>query len=121
MKRAELMSLDIRYRTRNPIDLYHNLGYVNLDNESCELAGAWQQPRTYHTSLIRTLKFYDAKSAGYDVFFTENSATEQRPIQIPENSTQEERDELPLLHDSGPRRPSRRGSYQVANRLLDNL
>lgn len=94
MERAELMSLDIRYRTRKPIELYHNLGYVNLDNESCELAGAWPWPRTYHSALIRTLEFYGARSAGYDVFFTEKSPPEKRPIPMKKELNQNERYEL---------------------------
>lgn len=93
-ERAELMSLDIRYRTRKPIELYHNLGYVNLDNESCELAGAWPWPRTYHNALIKTLKFYDATSAGYDVFYTEKSPLDKRPHPELEELSQDERYEF---------------------------
>lgn len=93
-ERAELMSLDIRYRTRKPIELYHNLGYVNLDNESCELAGAWPWPRTYHNALIKTLKFYGAKSAGYDVFYTEKSPLEKLPVPETKELSQDARYEF---------------------------
>lgn len=88
------MSLDIRYRTRKPIELYHNLGYVNLDNESCELAGAWPWPRTYHNALIKTLKFYGAKSAGYDVFYTEKSPLEKLSTPVLKELDQDGRYEL---------------------------
>lgn len=77
--RVELMSLDFRYKSRKPIDLYPNLGYVNLDTESCELAGDWPWPRNYHVALVETLGFYGARAAGYDVFYTEPSPINQRP------------------------------------------
>ena len=78
-KKVELMSLDARYVTRKPIDLYPNLGYVNLDNESCELAGDWPWARSYHVALVKTLGFYGARAAGYDVFYVEDSPINERP------------------------------------------
>jgi len=103
-KRAEFMSLDIRYRTRKPIELYHNLGYVNLDNESCELAGPWPWPRSYHSALVETLKFYGARSAGYDVFYTEKSPPEKRPVTVSGNLNHSERigivESLIRVHDN---------------------
>jgi class 3 adenylate cyclase/CHASE2 domain-containing sensor protein len=80
--RAELMSLDLRYQTRKPIELYPNLGYVNLDNDSCELAGPWPWPRSNHVALIKSLSFYGARAAGYDVFYVEPSPLEQGPAPI---------------------------------------
>lgn len=78
-KKVELMSLDARYVTRKPIDLYPNLGYVNLDNESCELAGDWPWARSYHVALVKILGFYGARAAGYDVFYVEDSPINEGP------------------------------------------
>ena len=88
--RAELMSLDLRYQTRKPIELYPNLGYVNMDNESCELAGPWVWPRNKHIALIKSLSFYGARAAGYDVFFVEPSPLEQGPSPSVEGLNEEE-------------------------------
>ncbi|MBF0198275.1 MAG: CHASE2 domain-containing protein [Planctomycetes bacterium] len=73
MQKVELLSLDFRFQTRKPVECIPHLGYVNMDNESCDLAGEWPWKRKYHVAMVKTLAFYGARAAGYDVFFAENS------------------------------------------------
>lgn len=91
LKRAELMSLDLRYIIRKPIEIHPDIGYVNLDGDSCELAGPWPWRRSSHVALIESLSFYGAKAAGYDVFFSEPSPIEQHPAPDLSNLDEDEK------------------------------
>ena len=73
LRRLELISLDWRFQKRKPIVTLPEVGYVNMDNESCDMAGSWPWTRNMHVALVKTLKFYGARAAGYDVFYAEPS------------------------------------------------
>lgn len=76
MKQYELRARNLLFKYREPIDVSPRVGYINLDNESCDLAGTWPWKRNYHVALVKTLEFYGVTAAGYDVFFTEKMEQE---------------------------------------------
>lgn len=71
VKRTELLTVDYRYRAREPIEFRSDLGFIDFDDSSIALYGRWPWPRHRHVALVRTLDLYDAAAAGYDVFFFE--------------------------------------------------
>ncbi|MEW5691787.1 MAG: CHASE2 domain-containing protein [Candidatus Hydrogenedentota bacterium] len=72
-KRTELKSLDLRYRLRPQIKICEDLGYIDYDDPSIDLFGFWPWARNRQVALIDTLKFYNSRACGYDVFFAEKS------------------------------------------------
>ena len=89
--RMELSSLNYRFQNRPEINLAPEVGYVNLDNASCDLAGSWPWSRNYHATLVNTLTFYNAQAAGYDVFFSEVSNPVSPPhMKITDDTTEDE-------------------------------
>lgn len=79
IRRLELISLDWRFMQRDPIVKLPEVGYVNLDNASCDMVGQWPWDRKYHGALVKTLNFYGARAAGYDVFYIEPSGENVTP------------------------------------------
>ncbi len=71
--RTELLSLDVRYRTRPRIPAHPEVGLIDYDDASLALFGGWPWPRHRQVALVRMLDFYDARAAGYDVFFSEKN------------------------------------------------
>lgn len=94
LERMELLSLDFRFQNRPHITVNPQVGYVNLDNASCDLAGSWPWTRNFHVTLIRALDFYGCKSAGYDVFFTEVSPLVSAEISTSKLKTPESRKKI---------------------------
>ena len=74
-KTLELMTLDLRYRMRPPVETLPEIGFIDFDDSSLEIFGEWPWPRYRHVALVRTLDFYKARMAGFDVFFVENENT----------------------------------------------
>ncbi|MEK8022893.1 MAG: CHASE2 domain-containing protein [Candidatus Hydrogenedentota bacterium] len=72
-KKTELITLDLRYRQRPPVRFHPDVGYIDFDDSSIALFGRWVWPRHRMVALVRTLDRYDARAAGYDVFFTEKN------------------------------------------------
>ncbi|MBP7651830.1 CHASE2 domain-containing protein [Candidatus Dependentiae bacterium] len=73
LKRIELKSLDLRFKLRPQIKMQQDLGFLDYDDPSIDLFGLWPWNRNRQVALVDTLKFYNSKAAGYDVFFTEKS------------------------------------------------
>ncbi|MBI4177810.1 CHASE2 domain-containing protein [bacterium] len=73
LARAELLSLDWRYRSRPQVPLHPQVGNINYDDASLALFGAWPWPRSRQVALVTVMDFYDAGAVGYDVFFTEKN------------------------------------------------
>lgn len=74
-RNLELLTLDLRYRLRPQIETLPELGFIDYDDSSLELFGEWPWHRFRQVALVRTLDFYDARMAGYDVFFVEKENT----------------------------------------------
>lgn len=74
-RNLELMTLDLRYRLRPQIETIPQVGFLDYDDTSLELFGEWPWPRMRQVALVKTLDFYDARMAGYDVFFLEKENT----------------------------------------------
>ncbi|HLA26554.1 MAG TPA: adenylate/guanylate cyclase domain-containing protein [Syntrophales bacterium] len=81
-KYLELMTLDMRYRLRPEITILPEIGYIDYDDASLELYGKWPWPRSRQVELVKTLDFYDVRSAGYDVFFIENEDVVFKPYML---------------------------------------
>ncbi|MCC6347569.1 MAG: CHASE2 domain-containing protein [Nitrospirales bacterium] len=81
-RNLELMTLDARYRLRPPLATLPELGFIDYDDSSLELFGEWPWPRYRQVALVRTLHRYDARSAGYDVFFVERENTLFHPDRL---------------------------------------
>ena len=74
-RNLELMTLDLRYRLRPQVETLPEVGFLDYDDTSLELFGEWPWPRMRQVALVKTLDFYDARMAGYDVFFLEKENT----------------------------------------------
>ena len=74
-RNLELMTLDLRFRLRPQIETLPEVGFLDYDDTSLELFGEWPWPRMRQVALVKTLDFYDARMAGYDVFFLEKENT----------------------------------------------
>lgn len=81
-KNLELMTLDLRYRLRPRIQTLPEVGFIDYDDSSLELFGEWPWPRMRQVALVRTLGFYNARMAGYDVFFLERENTIFHPDRL---------------------------------------
>ncbi|MBL4888878.1 MAG: CHASE2 domain-containing protein, partial [Candidatus Lindowbacteria bacterium] len=79
IKSTELIALDFRYRNRPTVDFRKDLGYIDYDDESLALYGAWPWPRYRQVALVKSVAFYGGNSVGYDVFYTEPGNTVFRP------------------------------------------
>ncbi len=75
LQRAELKTLDARYKYRPQIKTSELVGYIDYDDASIDLFGFWPWMRNRQVALVDALKFYNTSAAGYDVFFTEKSNT----------------------------------------------
>jgi len=53
--------------------MHPELGFLDYDDPSIDLFGLWPWNRNRQVALVDTLKFYNSKAAGYDVFFSEKS------------------------------------------------
>ncbi|OGH56787.1 MAG: hypothetical protein A3G34_14845 [Candidatus Lindowbacteria bacterium RIFCSPLOWO2_12_FULL_62_27] len=71
--RTELLLLDVRYRTRPHIPVHPDVALINYDDASLALFGGWPWPRHRQVALVTVLDLYDARAAGYDVFFSERN------------------------------------------------
>jgi CHASE2 domain-containing sensor protein len=83
-KHLELTTLDLRYRIRPPIPVLPEIGYIEFDDPSLELYGKWPWPRSRHVEMMKVLGFYDARAAGYDVFFLEKEDVVFQPYMLRE-------------------------------------
>ncbi|KJR41066.1 membrane protein containing CHASE2 [Candidatus Magnetoovum chiemensis] len=94
----ELFTLDLRYRLRPPIKTHSDAAYIDFSNKAIELYGKLPWPRYRQVAIVKTLDFYDAQMAGYDVYFVEN----QDRIFYPDRLTaflsakQEEQTKIPI-------------------------
>ena len=73
LAKTELLTLDFRYRMRPQIPVNPEVAYVDYDDASLALFGSWPWPRHRQVALVNMMDFYDARAAGYDVFFTEKN------------------------------------------------
>ncbi|MBF0319985.1 MAG: CHASE2 domain-containing protein [Nitrospirae bacterium] len=78
----ELYTVDLRYKNRPPIKTLPELGYIDFGDSSLQLFGQWPWTRLRHVVLVKTLNFYNARQAGYDVFFIERENTAFYPSVI---------------------------------------
>ncbi|HJN30970.1 MAG TPA: CHASE2 domain-containing protein, partial [Candidatus Latescibacteria bacterium] len=77
-ERAELVTYDSRFNVRNslfgPPPMNPNLGTIDIDLESIEAEGRYQDwTRDKYTEVVRLLDDYGARLVGFDVFFVEPS------------------------------------------------
>lgn len=96
----ELMTLDLRYRLRPPIEVLPEVGYIEFDDASLELFGKWPWPRSRQMALVKTLGFYNARAAGYDVFFIEKENIVFHPELLDDflkDGVTKNRSEFPML------------------------
>lgn len=100
-KKFEYMWLDWMIVNREPVSQMPEVGYVNFDNPSINLAGQWPWQRNFHVRLVTTLRDFGVRAAGYDVFFTEPSnIVANKPSEKDlESAIKNQGFDKPLFHD----------------------
>jgi len=75
LERAELWTLDTRFRLRGPVDPKASIVIISIDQDSFdELNLPWPWPRDLHAELVRKLATAGARIIGIDILFTEPKA-----------------------------------------------
>jgi class 3 adenylate cyclase len=70
-RHMELSSLDLRYRMRPTPEMLPQVGFIDIGDTDLAMYGEWPWSRAKHVALVRTLGYYRAAAAAYDVFFVE--------------------------------------------------